>query len=459
MWRKLLFFLPVIIAALAVYWAVGQRQPPVTVDPTEQARNVRTITVEPVALVPRVSGFGTVEPANRWDAIVQVAGEIVYVHPDLKRGKILPEGTEIIRISASDYELAIAQANANISQVDAQLAELDLNEQNVRATLEIERQSLEIRERELERRQQLAESGTISATALDQDTRDTLAARKRVQELENTLALIPAQRRALEEQKKLNELERRQAELNLERTRISLPFDARIAEVNAEVTQFAQAGTRLVTADGIATSEVEAQIPIAQFGALARAAMPGNEPGTAVSVSDIQRIIDSVDFDVRILLNADAITVEWPAEFSRISDTIDLKTRSVGVIVTATDTWKSAVPGERPPLSKGLFVEVELRAEALPDRIVVPRTAVHGGRVYLADQADRLKIVPVEAGLSQRGFVVIQEGLQPGDRVVVSDLRPAIDGMLLRPVRDEALEEELAQEASGETAEAREAQL
>lgn len=457
MWRRLLFLPPVIIAVVVVYWAVSNRAPPTLEEPAEEVRNVRTIVASRVDLVPRVTGFGTVSPGKTWKAMVQVAGEITYLHPDLKRGRILNKGTEIIRISPSDYEIAAARAKANISLVEAQLAELDVNESNIGETLKIEQEALKIRQRELDRRKQLAESGTLSATALDQDTRDTLSQRKKVLDLQNTLKLIPSQRRALQEQKKLSELELAQAELNLKRTRISLPFDARIAEVEAEMTQFAQVGSTLVTADGIETSEVEAQIPITQFSLLARSAIPNNREGLAITTTtDIQQLIDRLGFSVTIRLDVGSFSVAWPAQFSRLSDTIDLKTRSVGVIVTAKDSWKSAIPGEQPPLSKGLFVNVELRAKPLMDRIVLPRSAIHEDHVYIVDSQDRLKIAPVETGLTQESIVVIREGLSPGDRVVVSDLLPAIEGMLLRPVRDKELESRLSREALGET---REAQL
>ncbi|MBO6538032.1 MAG: hypothetical protein JJ969_01425 [Rhizobiaceae bacterium] len=449
MWRRLLFLPPVLIAGAIVYWAVSQREPPATLELTETARAVRTIVAAEVDVVPKVTGFGTVVPGTTWKATVQVGGEITYVHPNLKRGALLAAGTEIIRISPSDYEIAIARATSNISRVDAQLAELDANESNLRASLDIEQQALEIRERESQRRKQLAETGTVSPTALDQDTRETLSQSKRVQDIENTLRLIPSQRRALEEQKKLNELELDQAELNLARTRITLPFDARVSEVSAETAQFAQTGSTLAVFDGTATSEVEAQIPLSAFGKLARTASLNRPDGTAITSGDVQQIMDRLGFSATIRLDVDSIVVKWPAKLSRLSDTIDLKTRSVGVVVVADGTWNSAVPGERPPLSKGLFVNVELRAMPLEGRIVVPRSAVRGGSLFVVDEDMRLRIVPVEAGFSQDSFVVVRDGLKPGDQVVVSDLLPAIEGMLLAPTRDTDLETRLSQEASG----------
>jgi multidrug efflux system membrane fusion protein len=442
MWRKLLILPPVIAGILAVWWFAGQRQLPQSVTPPEETRNVRVIVAAQTDVVPSVSGFGTVQPGKTWKAVVQAAGEIEYVHPDLKRGAILSGGTEIIRISPRDYELSIARARANIGQANAQIAELETSRENTRASLEIEREALTIRERELERKRKLQASGTTSRTALDQETRDTLNQRKKVLDLENNLKLIPSQLAALEQQKKLSQLELQQAELNLSRTRIALPFDARMSEVSAEVTQFAQAGATLASADGIATAEVEAQVPLARFSALMNAAAGnGLEPG--VSPERINRILDELGLNAVIRLNAGGRSVQWPARVSRVSDTIDLKTRSVGVIVTADGTWKQAVPGQRPPLSKGMFVEVEISARQLADQILVPRAAIHDGKVYVADSEDRLAIRQVEPGLTQSGLVMIRSGIDPGDRIVVSDLLPAIEGMKLRVSRDEQLEAEL----------------
>ena len=138
----------------------------------------------------------------------------------------------------------------------------------------------------------------------------------------------------------------------------------------------------------------------------------------------------------------------WPAVFSRVSDTIDLKTRSIGIIVTAQDTWETAKPGQRPPLSKGMFVEVTIRANKLTGQIVVPRAALHGDNLYVADNNDRLVIKPVETGLTQDGNVVVRSGIETGDKVIVSDLLPAIKGMLLRVTRDDAMEAEIRRQLS-----------
>jgi hypothetical protein len=64
----------------------------------------------------------------------------------------------------------------------------------------------------------------------------------------------------------------------------------------------------------------------------------------------------------------------------------------------------------------------------------------------VADDDNRLQRRPVEVLFSQGSVSVIAEGLEAGERVVVSDLLPAVEGMLLQVQIDEVLSAELAAE-------------
>jgi multidrug efflux pump subunit AcrA (membrane-fusion protein) len=110
------------------------------------------------------------------------------------------------------------------------------------------------------------------------------------------------------------------------------------------------------------------------------------------------------------------------------------------------------MPGRRPPLVKGLFVQVNLAGKARPDSLVVPRSALHAGRLYVVNGQQRLEIREVEVEMLQPGFATIAAGLQPGEQVVISDLVPAIQEMLLKPVQDPATEQRLARLAAGDQA-------
>jgi multidrug efflux pump subunit AcrA (membrane-fusion protein) len=132
-----------------------------------------------------------------------------------------------------------------------------------------------------------------------------------------------------------------------------------------------------------------------------------------------------------------------------MSPTIDPETRSVGVIVEVDGPYRQAVPGIRPPLVKGAYVAVDIIGPRRPDSVAIPRAALHGDVVYVVDGENRLKRQVVEVELVQPEFVTVKKGLAAGDRLVVSDVVPAIEGMLLKPEPDQQSLTALTQAASG----------
>ncbi len=444
--KKLLILPPIAIGVAILVYVVSNKAPPPAVPATELARHVRVISVEPMPVIPRVIGYGNVNPEKVWKAAAEVRGTVTYVHPEFKKGAIMRAGTEIVRISRADYELAISQAQANINAIDAQLEELDINEQNDHESLQIEERALAVSEKELARQRSLLEKALISQTSVDKEQRNTLTQRRQVQNLKNLLRLIPSQRALQREQRAVNEAGLAAARLDLERTRIRLPFDARIAEQNVELTQYAQVGQILGVADSMEAAEIDAQIPISRFRTLL-----SSTPATPMSISPrtFQALAEQRGFEVVVRLRLDEHTFEWKAQFSRLSDTIDPSTRTLGIIASVANNYGQADPGRRPPLVKGMFVEVELRARAIDDVMVVPRSAIIGSRVSVAAVDDRLETREVEIGLQQGNLAIISKGLAAGDRVIVSDLAPAVEGMLLVAVEDRELATRLKNEALG----------
>ena len=119
-------------------------------------------------------------------------------------------------------------------------------------------------------------------------------------------------------------------------------------------------------------------------------------------------------------------------------------------MVAVDDPYKHAVPGERPPLAPGMFCEVELRAKPRSNQVVVPRTVIRNRHVYVLNKENRLESRQVEIAFAQGGFASIKSGLTPGERLVVSDPTPAVEGMLVEPTLDETLLQSLIAEAEGE---------
>ena len=141
----------------------------------------------------------------------------------------------------------------------------------------------------------------------------------------------------------------------------------------------------------------------------------------------------------------------WEARVLRISDSIDATRQTLGIVVGVDNPYEKIIPGKRPPLIKGMYTAVDLYAPSRP-AMVIPRKALHQGRVYIANGDDKLDIRPVDIQLTQGDLVVIRSGIEEGERVIITDLIPVIEGMPLQVTVASDFEAELKQRAVGNDA-------
>jgi len=436
--KLMLITLPLIAAGAAyLAYTVNTKAPPAQVDQSERRVMVRVVPARAGTVTPVLTGYGLVSPATTFEAIAQVGGTVAWVNPMLQRGGILPAGATLLRIADEDYTLAVAQAEANIRGAEAKLAEIVVSEENQRAALAIEAEALLIKTAELERAEKLNVGGTLPQTGLDAARAAHLAQRQKVQSIEGTLALFPTQRAVQAEQIAVSRAALATARLNLRRTEITLPFDARVASVNVETGQYLRAGTAAAVLDGTTTAEVEAQVPVARLREVLRL----SEPDVAAFAADpatMTEVLQGLQLAAEVHLDLGDSGLIWPARVARVSDTVDVKTGTIGVIVEVADPYTGATPGERPPLTKGMFVEVAISGRPV-EGIVVPRAALENGRLRLAGTENRMEEIPVALRLVQDDLAVIEQDLPAGARIVVSDVPVALPGLLLDPVEDTAL--------------------
>ncbi|MBF0368221.1 MAG: HlyD family efflux transporter periplasmic adaptor subunit [Magnetococcales bacterium] len=445
-WRKLTFFPALLLGAALLFSVVKGRTPPERVAPEERIRLARIIPTPELAFLPRATAHGLVRPGRVWRAVAQVSGQVLEIHRDLKQGAILPKGAELVRLDPVEYQLTVARLRANIRGVEARMAELAVKKENAQASLTIERQSLALIQKELERKRELVKSRTTSGAALDQAQREVLASRQGVRNLQNTLDLIPTEKKALEAERTVYQAQLAQAQLDLEHTVITAPFDLRVAEVNLETSQFVSRGELLAVGDGLAVAEVVAQLSLERLSGL----LLPNRRKKIDPTTIMAELPDLLGVVPEVRLQVGERTMTWPARLARISDAIDPQTRTVGVIVAVDHPYRQARPGLRPPLSKNMFVDVHFQGRAQANKVVAPRKALRDGHfLHLVGKDNRLEIRPVEIFLRQDDFIVVEKGLSAGERVVLTDLTPAVVGMKIKPTVDEAALAELVFQASG----------
>jgi len=440
--NRWIILLPILAGFAALALLKQNQSEPLQETAKEQPRLVRVMTAFEATVIPQAIGHGTVRPAKTWEAVAQVKGEILQKHPELKKGAILEAGSLLLQIDPADYQLAIAQSEADISATRAQLAELSVREANTRKSLVIEEQTLALSKKELARKKQLMNDGSISRSKVEDQERALLMQQQAVQIQRNTLNLVPSQRALLRAQLARQAAQLSAAQRDLANTEIRLPFAGRIAAVYAEQDQYVREGEELVVADDLQLAEIEVPIPIEQMRSVLHAEGPVdllNTPSPALH--------SQLGLAARVDLKEGIINASWQGRFARMSDTLDPKTRTVGVIIEVDAPYAGMRPDERPPLVKGLFVEVTLLGKPLSNRLIVPRSALHQGHLLIIDADNRLVLRPVTLSLLQPEFAVISSGLEPGEQVVLSDLVPAIEGMLLQPQEDQQAVARLKQQA------------
>lgn len=466
--RALLAFLPpTLIGALLLWQALGAVPSPPEITPRERQVPVSYVTATPREFVPRVSGYGTVAPARVWTAVAHVGGPVVDLHPDFVRGGFVAEGEVLIRIAADDYVIALERAAADLAAAEARLDEMRASEGTTIALLAIEREALALVEADLARTERLARTGTVSATVVDQRRLDVLAHRSKVQTQENALALLPAQIAALDATAVASRTAKAAAALDVARTVIRAPFDARVARIDVEIGQFVGAGTVMGALDGAAAAEIDVQVPQNRMAALVRlaAAAPTRDDDTrADSAAPAARrgvrrasstnrgsasLEDPRRLSARVHLGLGATVARWNGEVVRLSETVSAETRSVGVIVRVEAPYDGGAVEQKPPLVKGMFVRVDLEAPPVTGVILLPRAAIRNGRVMLVGADDRLAYVRVAPVFVADDIAVLApEALPAGARVITSSLSPAIEGLLLAPEPDLSAEAHLAAAAA-----------
>jgi len=104
----------------------------------------------------------------------------------------------------------------------------------------------------------------------------------------------------------------------------------------------------------------------------------------------------------------------------------------------------------QPRLLPGMHVEVELTGEPRSGCLAVPRTALHEQVVWVVGPKNRLELREVDIAFVQDDFVCITTGIAVGEQVVLTDLAPAVAGMVLDPRVDDLAQQRLAQATQGQ---------
>jgi RND family efflux transporter MFP subunit len=376
---------PILIILLAIGLTVAlvkMRSVPKPLEAVYRGPLVDVLSVAKTSRSVVVQGTGTVQARQDVAITPQVPGRVAAISPDLVVGGQIAAGELLFAIEDVDYQLAIALARGSLAQADL----------------------------ELQRIENLAKLARQEWQALNPDSTedpDPLVV------YEPQLANARAQRDAARARLK-------QAEINLERTRVVAPFNGYVRSEQVEIGQYLSIGTPVATIVGTDTAEVLVPLPLDE---LVWIDVPDRDAVTAGSPAEVELVAGGEVF-------------RWHGAITRAHGEIDPDNRMAQVVVTIDDT--AAGPNNRSRLLNrllpGMFVRVSLQGETVADVLAIPRGAVRDhDTVWLADAEDKLRIRSVDVLRRDRNEVLIRSGLNDGDRIVLTNLSGAADGMQLRP--------------------------
>ena len=339
--------------------------------------NVRVLEAQPQDVPVTVHSQGTVVPRTQANLVSEVSGRIERVAPSFEAGGFVRHGQHLVWLDQRDYKVNVATQRASLAQAQV--------------LLERERAEAEVARREWD---SLKRPGTPSPLVL------------RTPQLQEAQARVDAAEAAVD-----------RAELDLDRTIIRAPFTGRIRSKAVDRGGFVNRGTPIATIYSVDTAEI--RLPIADSEL---AFIEGFEGGARN---------DGAPVSLEAEFAGEART--WEGTIVRTEGEIDPTTRMVTLVAAVNDPYglNEPVPA---PLGVGLFVNAEIEGKPLANAYRMPRRALRRDDQIAVVKNDRLELRTVRVVRGGEDWVIIDRGLEPGDKVVVSKLDIATEGMQVTPL-------------------------
>ena len=341
--------------------------------PAPAAPLVEVARPEPVPAPPAIVETGFVRASERVEVAPELSGRIVEIGETFELGSRMAEGDLLVRLDARTIEADLARARADLDSAEAALAQTTAD---------------------LRRQRDLADENFAAEAEVERARADAEAADARV-----------AQAQAAVES----------AEIRLEDTRLTAPFDALVIAEDVSRGQLLQVGTPVGTL--VASGEAEVRVGLTEddFRFLRQ---EGGLIGRAVGVE----VEDGRRLEGRV---------------ARVAPVLEGRARTVEIVVTVPDPY-----GEDRGLSLNGVASVSIplpRSERMLYRL--PAGALQDGdRLWRVTGDGTLQ--PVAARVQDRGddtVTLASDALGAGDRILVTEVATPLPGLEVR-VRKEGAE-------------------
>ena len=318
--------------------------------------------------------IGSLDGSVNADVRARVSGYVI--SQNYKEGTVVKQGDLLFQIDPSVYEAAVEQAKASLAQAQANQLQTEQTEQ---------------------RETQLFEQKVESAQNRDNAVQSNTAAKAAVKAQEATL---------------------RQAELNLEFTKITAPIGGVVGIANPGIGDLVGPGDAnpLATVSTVDPIKVYFQISEQDYLKVAqdRVEANGTNPGWPPPVQ---------------IILADGTLYPRQGKFSAVDRQVDNQTGTIRLA--------ALFPNPDNILRPGQFVRVRVTVRTLHGALLVPQRAVNelqtSFELAVVGADNKAEIRTVKVGERVGSLWVVEDGLKPGERVVVEGLQKVRDNELVKP--------------------------
>lgn len=319
---------------------------------------------------------GTTDGSNNAVIRAQVSGYL------LKRpyteGAFVKKGDLLFQLDPSKFQTALDQALGDLAKAQAQFTKS---------------------KQDVDRDTPLAREGAISQKELDDS----------VQSYAATKGSLAAAKAAVD-----------QAKLNLGWTRIVAPIDGVVGISKAQIGDLVDASTELTSVSTLDPIKVYFPVSEQEYFEAAEKIQQGykdKEEGKAYSLATLE-----------LVLGGEKI-YPHKGQFYLVDRQVDQKTGTIRVA--------ALFPNPNNLLRPGQFARVRVVTKTKENAILIPQRAVtemQGNyQVAVVTPENKVDIRPVKVGQRAGSLWIINQGLKPGERVVVEGLQKVKAGMTVDP--------------------------
>jgi RND family efflux transporter MFP subunit len=371
-----LIILSVIVVIALVTIAKSKR--PERKDTSGLAVVVETIPAKKTSLNLTVYSQGSVEPRTETTLVAEVPGQIVSVSSNFIAGGFFRRGEVLLQIDPSDYETGLLRAQATLASRQAQYAD-----QKARS------------DQALKDWTNLGREGEPSDLVL------------RKPQLAEALAGVQAAQAELKE-----------AERNLQRTRIRVPYDGLVRSKLVDVGQYVGPGTPLGVTFAVDTAEIRLPLSSADLAFL--------DLPSATRLDRAHRV------PVMLTAETGGSEGQWEAEIVRTEGVVDQSSRVVYAVAEVIDPYGVLGQSEQAELKVGSFVRAEIQGLRAENVVVLPRSVLRPEDTVLVANSERLlEVRPVTVLRAEPRRVYISDGIEEGERVITTSMDAPIPGTRL----------------------------